>query len=63
MKERFVWINRVKLLACILVVFGHLLSGLIISDIIKDNIFLEWFSQINVFKNNILFSCTIIFYL
>ena len=39
MKERFIWINRVKLLACILVVLGHFLSGLIISNIIKNNIF------------------------
>ena len=59
MKERFVWINRVKLLACILVVLGHFLSGLIISDIIKDNIFLEWFSKtIYYFHVPLFFICS-----
>lgn len=39
MKERFfVWINRVKLLACILVALGHFWSGLIMRAIIKDNV-------------------------
>lgn len=59
MKERFVWINRVKLLACILVVLGHFLSGLVISDIIKDNIFLEWFSKtIYYFHVPLFFICS-----
>ena len=59
MKERFVWINRVKLLACILVVLGHFLTGLIISGIIENNIFLEWFSKtIYYFHVPLFFICS-----
>ena len=59
MKERFVWINRVKLLACVLVVLGHFLTGLIISGIIEDNILLEWFSKtIYYFHVPLFFICS-----
>ena len=59
MKERFIWINRLKLLACILVVLGHFLSGLIISNIIKNNMFLEWFSKtIYYFHVPLFFICS-----
>ncbi len=59
MKEQYLWINRVKLLACILVVLGHFLSGLILSNIIENNIFLEWFSKtIYYFHVPLFFICS-----
>lgn len=59
MKEKYVWVDRVKLLACLLVVLGHFLSGLILADIIENNIFLEWFSKtIYYFHVPLFFICS-----
>ena len=59
MSNRYVWINRVKLLACILVVLGHYLSGLILSGIIEDTYFLQWFGKtIYYFHVPLFFICS-----
>ena len=59
MSNRYVWINRVKLLACILVVLGHYLSGLILSGIIKNTYFLQWFGKtIYYFHVPLFFICS-----
>ena len=59
MKEKYVWVDRVKLLACLLVVLGHFLSGLILADIIENNVFFVWFSKtIYYFHVPLFFICS-----
>lgn len=59
MNNHYIWVNRVKLIACFLVLLGHFLSGLILSNIIVDNIFLQWFSKtIYYFHVPLFFICS-----
>lgn len=58
-KNRFLWIDRVKLIACILVLAGHYISGLVLSNIINSNNFILWFGKtIYYFHVPLFFICS-----
>lgn len=55
----YIWINRIKIIACILVLLGHYLSGLQISGIIANTHLLQWFSNtIYCFHVPLFFICS-----
>lgn len=43
LNEREIWIDNLKAIACVLVVVGHMLQGLIKSEIIFETPFYLWF--------------------
>lgn len=44
--EREVWVDNIKVVACVLVVLGHFLSSLMLADILPNYPVLQWFEKI-----------------
>ncbi len=44
-KKRELWIDNVKVIACILVLLGHLMQSMVSSEIIPTEGFYRWFNQ------------------
>ena len=58
-KNRVLWIDRVKLIACFLVLLGHYISGLTISNILENNGVILWFGKtIYYFHVPLFFICS-----
>ena len=56
---RLVWVDNVKVLACILVVLGHFFQSMTKSAIIMPNCFTEWFDEtIYFFHVELFFICS-----
>ena len=59
MKKQYIWINKIKLLACLLVVAGHFFTSMILCNIMETNIFWEWFLKtIYYFHVPLFFICS-----
>ena len=59
MKKQYIWIDRIKLLACLLVVAGHFFTSMVLCNIMETNIFLEWFLKtIYYFHVPLFFICS-----
>lgn len=57
--NRYYWVDRIKLIACILVLMGHFISGLILSNILENNYFWDWFGKtIYYFHVPLFFICS-----
>lgn len=58
-KIRYYWVDRTKLIACILVLMGHFISGLILANILENNFFWDWFEKtIYYFHVPLFFICS-----
>ena len=58
-RQREIWVDNIKTIACILVVIGHLLQGLIMAGIIKKTDMYIWFNQtIYIFHVALFFVCS-----
>lgn len=58
-KDREVWVDDVKVIACILVVLGHFFQSMIKADILPDNNLYEWFEKtIYYFHVPLFFICS-----
>lgn len=58
-KEREVWVDNVKVIACILVVLGHFFQSITKAGIISDNVLYQWFNQtIYYFHVPLFFICS-----
>lgn len=59
MRKREVWIDNVKVIACILVVLGHFFQSMVKTSIIEDSYLYEWFNQtIYFFHVPLFFICS-----
>ena len=58
-QEREIWIDRVKLFACILVVLGHFLQSMVKSDFLQGGFMFYWFDRtIYMFHVPLFFICS-----
>lgn len=58
-KKRELWVDYLKVMACMLVVLGHFFQGLVASDIIESNFVYDWFNTtIYYFHVPIFFACS-----
>lgn len=59
MKKREVWVDNVKVIACILVVLGHFFQSMLKAEVISDNDLYRWFNQsIYYFHVPLFFICS-----
>lgn len=59
LKKRVIWIDNVKVIACILVVLGHFFQSMIKSGLMPENNLYEWFEQtIYYFHVPLFFICS-----
>lgn len=57
--EKEIWVDNVKVIACILVVLGHFFQSMVKANIISDNDLYEWFNQtIYYFHVPLFFVCS-----
>ncbi|MCD7811214.1 MAG: acyltransferase [Ruminococcus sp.] len=58
-KKREIWVDDVKVFACILVVFGHLMQALVTAQVSPDNDIYRWFNKtIYYFHVPLFFICS-----
>ncbi len=58
-KERDIWVDRVKIIACILVVLGHFYQSMVKAGLASDHIIYQWFiSTIYLFHVQLFFICS-----
>ncbi len=58
-RERYYWIDNVKLFACLLVLLGHFFQSMTKSGILPDNALYQWFNQtIYYFHVPLFFVCS-----
>lgn len=58
-QKREIWVDEVKLIACILVVIGHFYQSMIKADIVNENFFYDWFiDTIYCFHVPLFFICS-----
>lgn len=58
-KQREIWVDNVKVIACVLVVLGHFFQSMVKSEIIVTNSVYEWFNQtIYYFHVPLFFICS-----
>lgn len=60
-KQREIWVDNVKVIACVLVVFGHFFQSMTKVKILPDNDFYQWFNQTNYFFHVPLFLSVLAF--
>lgn len=59
MKQREIWVDNVKVIACVLVVFGHFFQSMTKANILPTNDLYEWFNQtIYYFHVPLFFICS-----
>lgn len=59
MKNHEIWVDNVKVTACILVVLGHFFQSMVKADILPDNHLYQWFNQtIYLFHVPLFFLCS-----
>lgn len=57
--QREIWVDNVKVIACVLVVLGHFFQSMVKSEIIADTHIFEWFNQtIYYFHVPLFFICS-----
>ncbi len=57
--EREIWVDNVKVIACVLVVLGHFFQSMVKASIISDNSLYQWFIQtIYYFHVPLFFICS-----
>ena len=44
-KQREIWVDNVKVIACILVVLGHFFQSMTQADVLPANDLYQWFNQ------------------
>ena len=44
-KQREIWVDNVKVIACILVVLGHFFQSMIQANVVPANDLYQWFNQ------------------
>ena len=58
-QERLIWVDNVKVIACILVVLGHFFQSMVKSDIVPESGIYNWFNQtIYTFHVPLFFICS-----
>ena len=58
-KQRDIWIDNTKILACILVVFGHFFQSMVKANILPNNLLYQWFNTtIYYFHVPLFFICS-----
>ena len=58
-KERDIWIDNIKILACILVVLGHFFQSMVKANILPENALYHWFNEtIYYFHVPLFFICS-----
>ncbi|MCD8080048.1 MAG: hypothetical protein LUF04_06440, partial [Bacteroides sp.] len=58
-KKREIWVDDVKVIACMLALFGHLMQSMTSSNIISENGLYEWFEKtIYYFHVPLFFICS-----
>lgn len=58
-KQREIWVDNVKVFACVLVVLGHFFQSMIKSDVLPANDLYQWFNQmIYYFHVPLFFICS-----
>lgn len=58
-KQREIWVDNVKVIACILVVLGHFFQSMTKSDVLPQMIYIKWFNQtIYYFHVPLFFICS-----
>lgn len=59
MKLREIWVDNVKVIACILVVIGHFFMSMVTANVLPDTDFYQWFRQtIYYFHVPLFFICS-----
>lgn len=59
MKLREIWVDNVKVIACILVVIGHFFMSMVTASVLPDTDFYQWFRQtIYYFHVPLFFICS-----
>ena len=58
-KQREIWVDNVKVIACILVVLGHFFMSMVTANVLPDNDLYQWFRQtIYYFHVPLFFICS-----
>lgn len=58
-KTRELWVDNVKIIACVLVTLGHFFQSMLSADIMQSNDVYEWFNQtIYMFHVPLFFLCS-----
>ena len=58
-KQREIWVDNVKVIACILVVLGHFFMSMVTANVLPDTDLYQWFRQtIYYFHVPLFFICS-----
>lgn len=57
-RKREIWVDDVKVIACVLVVLGYFFQSMVKSEIIADTNIFEWFNEDIFFSVPLFFICS-----